>query len=72
MSNIATLIGVLKQATTQRQNKAQVMTGLYHNGSVQVANGGYRPINAGDTYPHEGKPVYCIVDGTNCYVVCDR
>ena len=70
MDNIAALANIIGQAVRQRQ--ARAVTGQYHGGNVQVGNSGYRPVNAGDTYPTEGKPVYCIVDGETCYVVSDK
>ena len=70
MDNIAALANVIGQAARQRQ--ARAVTGQYQGGDVRVGNNGYRPVNAGDTTPVDGKPVYCIVDGEACYVVSDK
>jgi hypothetical protein len=55
-----------------KKSQPSVMTGQYKNGNVQVGNNGYRPVNAGDTQPVNDRPVYCIVDGNECYVVSDK
>lgn len=70
MDAIASLANAVGAAA--RQRKARITTGQYYGGDVRVGNGGHRPINAGDTYPVNGKPVYCIVDGESCYVVSDK
>lgn len=72
MDSIAALADVIGHAVAKSQQQARAVTGQYRGGDVMVGGSGYRPVNAGDTYPVDGKPVYCVVDGENCYVVSDK
>lgn len=64
-------IAELRKALSNK-SKNTVVTGQYRSGNVQIGNKGYRPVNAGDTNPVDGKPVYCLVDGNECYVVSSK
>lgn len=71
MSSINALVGVIQTAVRIKSDKARIVPGQYNKGDVVVGNTGYRPHNAGDTGPVTGKPVYCLIQGTNCYVISD-
>ena len=72
MDSISALADVIGHAVANSRQQAKAMIGQYQGDDVRVGGSGYRPVNAGDTYPVDGKPVYCIVDGENCYVVSDK
>ena len=72
MDSIGALAGAVGNAVSNARGQARAATGQYSGGNVRVGNNGYRPVNAGDTSPAENKPVLCLIDGTNCYVVSDK
>lgn len=72
MDSINQLAAAIGSGVARARTQAKTATGIYSGGAVRVNGGGYRPINAGDTLPADGKPVLCIVDGNNCFVVCDK
>jgi hypothetical protein len=72
MDNIGQLASIIGKAVIRSQQQARVATGVYAGGSVLVGNQSYNSQAAGDSARVDGKPVLCLVDGKNCFVVSDK